>query len=577
MNKILKLMLMMLALSLGVSSCDKSDSDEPTNATQPRPSDTPRDEEDGYSLEEMRETLLGVWKLAEGSKWPDNIDIPYVYNNDFCFVFNRHGLGYCTTIENLTMRHFEHPKSNGYYNSYFKRLLLHWSLDEAEAAKIVLELSDSQHYLLHVVFKIEFSNTDKLKLTINENTVELDRYVDESITDYDLSVENNLFTGCWFWYPFSYSEGIAMKDLRNEDCYVLCPDGTGFLVKNGDFNNNGNKFNWKIIWATRPAYFSEIISYEDHKPLETSYYLDINFYNGSSDSFIVTVAYSDQIRCQKLGGSYDLHNQLTNNGLFIPPATASGQVIEKNNNGGDNPDPDQSNDTEISEKLVGKWVSDKNPSFSYVFLSDGTGYTEDIWDSNEGGLERHWLHWSVSEGVLTLDIDALETSTKTVEFDDTKLKLVSGSSSVNYSYSSTYLKYSYGEPPYDGYYIHDLYTDVYYPIYTAEEQKNYAASGEMYNHLYLRFRGKNNGNKTWALVNYCTIRGDGLPSGWSEGKYYMSTSDGPYKYTSAFKINNSSVQSTTSDYLEIKKSGNYFSYRYYGKNVEINFTGNLSH
>lgn len=407
------------------------------------------------------------------------------------------------------------------------------------------------------------------KLTIKKND---GRYLvfskNQAYSQTDYSVQEKILAGCWF-HSAELDRGHSVLDGNG---YVLCPDGSGYTFSDSKPEIKKEYFKWEFVWDTREVYFNE-------RPIKDSFYLDINIEGRRSHHYLVEDVWRDFMQANEYGTPYNQYARFLRNYSYIAPPSNNGSITKEDGSSDPDDPQDKESDDVISSKLVGKWNLQRTGSFSYnsyiVFLNNGIGYDEN-YDSYSEARERYWFKWSVENGSLKRNIDGIGDETREIKFESSTLILTKGNTEVKYTYSSVYNSYPYGQPPYDGYYIHDLVTNRYYPIYSAEEKKSYASSGETYNLMYLIFKGANDGRNTWASINYATPRWDGLPAGWQEGKYYISTTtDRPYRYAAGFKIDGSTRYSTDNDYLIVKKEGNYFSYKYYGKNVAINFSGNV--
>ena len=520
---------------------------------------------------------MGVWVVDDDqkdlNKFFCNGNIGANFNS---IVFCDDALGYVAHTKVL-----EHYQKISELNqtSY---LLTHWNIKETNAESTRYELCldycvtiPTETFCINVISDntliIEKSDGSKKQFSKHKNYT----------STLDFRVQSMLIPGCWI-HSSGIKNGVTVYD---DFGYVFCKDGSGYTFENSKPEVKVAYFNWRLVWDKRDAYFQEIKI--NSTPVQNGFYLDISLDNGISHKFLCQDLFHCRMRCHQHGLFYKPYECLCRDYSYIAPLSSSGSITKVDDNNDDpqggnekEDDPSKLTDSDISAKLIGKWIYDKTTTSAYssyyVFLDNGAGYWESL-DSYSGACERNWLHWSVKNGVLSITTDGIGSKTYEIKFDETKLKLITNNTESIYTYSSVYLKYPYGEPPYNGYYIHDkyMYANKYYPIYSAEEKKDYAAGGETYNHMYLIFKGKNNNDNTWASLDYATPRWDGLPSGWKEGKYYISTNNSAYSYSAAFKIDGQRISSTNSDYLEITKEGNCYSYKYYGTNVDINFTGTI--
>ncbi len=560
-------------LSLGIFTCtgcsrDKDEPEVPQNNNSGNENNSNEENSnEEITIESVKDRLIGVWISEEGQ---DKLEE---------FLFNSIGSDYKILV--LCDDFLGYTTNEDLFDDESKRTvdrLIHWEIEDNinETSECEFNLSFRASILPEKYYAhIESNET----LIIEKGDGRQMRFYKHPIySNMDFKVQSKILSGCWFYSPGT-DRGRPILDGTG---YVLCKDGTGYSFTDSDPTIKKDYLNWSIVWERRNAYFQNFTI--ENRPVTTGFYLDINLSNGIKYSYLVNdlwcgimFAFRSDVELVKNPGT-DWISGLYRDYSYISPSTASGEVIvvDGDDQGENNDDNSKLSDSEISSKLVGKWIHDKSHTSSYsryyVFLDDGTGYWESL-DTYSEACERTWFKWTVLDGKLNMNLVGIGDSVTDVNFEGSKLKLTINGSESEYSYSSVYLKYTYGEPPYNGYYI--CYNNKYYPIYTAEEKKVYANGGETYNHLYLLFYGKDNGKNNWISIDYATPRWDGLPAGWQEGKYYISTADGAYKYHAAFKVDGDRAYSTSSDYIVIKKEGNYYSYKYYGRNVSFNFSGQV--
>lgn len=587
MNKLInRLVSIVLIIAIScVTGCNKeyevSGLNKPaTNET----GNTNKEDDNTNSMASVEKSITGVWVLDDDKISLSEFITINVHANYDMIVFCDDGLGYMANETNLVQYVRKGEQSGAIYT------LIHWNVNKS-GTEYELQVDYQPNKPTQSFYIIDITD-DELTIENYEGKCASFKKAKNYISKIDYSVQSIVMPGCWY-HSSGINNGVFVKDKWG---YVFCKDGTGYYFTASNPEVKKWEFTWKLVWGTRHAYFNDFTI--NSNPVMQSFYLDIAatltykyLINGLNDMMMLAYQY---------GSNLNIYESLIRDFSYTAPSTATEDIIKNENTGnnGNNQGTDEkeddkkdekeddkqeenseSKDIELTNKLIGKWVNTKSLTSTYssyyVFLDDGTGYWESF-DTYSEARERNWLHWSVKEGNLEMAIDGIGERKYAIQFDGTKLKLINNSSEIIYTHASVYNVYKYGTPPYDGYYIYDKYTGYYYPIYTVEESKSYASEGEgTFNHLYLWFRGKDNGKNTRAIIHYATPSWDGLPAGWKEGRYYISDTNGAYKYDAGFKIDGRTVSSTNSDYLEIKKEGNNYSYRYYGKNVFIDFTGTV--